>query len=638
MSPPITRRRASALIALSALLLGGTAALAEGYREAPSLSEKVKAGALPPVEQRLPKNPRRMAVPEIGRYGGTWRTAARGRAETWTLRTVGYDHLVAWKPDWSGVEPNVLAGYEANADSTVYTLKLREGMRWSDGHPFTADDLLFAYENVFRNKDLGGMPPYLETAKGPGRVEKIDDLTVRVTFPEPNAFFLEGIAQVSTLPGADAFSRYPAHYMRQFHPVLNAGGVNRLVAEAGVKSATELFERRADTWTNPQKPTLNAWLITVPYGQGTRMVAERNPYYFKVDTAGNQLPYIDRVAYEIVQDDQVLLLKVLAGEIDMHSAHVMTVENRAVIDENKERGNYRFVELLPSEANDTAYMLNLTHKDPVLREVFSNKKFRMALSHAIDRQAVNDQVFVGQSIIMQPAIRPDYPLLYSEKLAKQFTEYDVAAANRLLDEAGYARKDARGMRIGPDGKPISFGILTRNDKKFMVDTTELLVHYFKQVGIDARLDVAERSLVRQRVFSGQFDMNVEDLPGGKFDAFLRPQQLLPMHHNAVYGVQWYQWFIGKGGEEPPPPVKRQFELWRQVNATTDQAKRVDLMKEIIRIAEDNFFLIGIGAPSIQYGIVSRRLRNVPEKMEGSYWFAPPGPNNPPTWFFADAKG
>jgi peptide/nickel transport system substrate-binding protein len=405
-----------------------------------------------------------------------------------------------------------------------------------------------------------------------------------------------------------------------------------------VKTAAELFERRSDTWTNPQKPTLNAWLITTPYGQGTRMVAERNPYYFKVDTAGNQLPYIDRVVFDIVQDDQVLLLKVLAGEIDMHAEHVMTVENRAVLEEGKERGNYRFVDLLPSEASSAAYMLNLTHKNPVLREVFNNKKFRMALSYSIDREAVNDQVFVGQGIIMQPGIRPDYPLLYNEQLAKQYTEYNVDLANKLLDEAGYAKKDDRGMRLGPDGKPISFGLLTRNDKKFMVDISELLVHYFREVGIDARLDVAERSLVRQRAFSGQFDVNVEDLPGGKFDAFLRPQQLLPMHHNAVYGVEWYQWFLGKGGEEPPAPVKRQFDLWRQVNATTDQPKRVEMMKEIIQIAADNFFLIGICAPNLQYGIVSRRLRNVPDQMEGSYWFAPPGPTNPPTWYFTDAKG
>ena len=592
-----TRGCMPAFLTLSVLLLGGTAALAEGFHEAPALAEKVKAGALPPVEQRLPKNPRQLTpLQEVGKYGGTWRTAARGRAETWTLRTVGYDHLMTWKPDWSGVEPNVLAGTEVNADSTVYTLKLRDGMKWSDGQPFTADDLLFAYENVFKVKDLGGMPAYLDTAKGPAVVEKVDSLTVRVTFPLPNAFFFESIAQVSTLYGGDPFTKYPAHYMKQFHPKLNATNIDKLVAEAGVKTAAELFERRSDTWTNPQKPTLNAWLVTTPYGQGTRMVAERNPYYFKVDSAGNQLPYIDRVVYEIVQDDQVLLLKVLAGEIDMHAEHVMTVENRAVLDEGKERGNYRFIDLLPSEASSAAYMWNLTHKDPVLREVFNNKKFRMALSHSIDREAVNDQVFVGQGIIMQPAIRPDYPLLYSEKLAKQYTEYNVDLANKLLDEAGYAKKDDRGMRLGPDGKPISFGLLTRNDKKFMVDISELLVHYFREVGIDARLDVAERSLVRQRAFSGQFDMNVEDLPGGKFDAFLRPQQLLPMHHNAVYGVQWYQWFLGKGGEEPPAQVKRQFDLWRQVNATTDQSKQVEMMKEIITIAEDNFFLMGIAPP------------------------------------------
>jgi peptide/nickel transport system substrate-binding protein len=367
------------------------------------------------------------------------------------------------------------------------------------------------------------------------------------------------------------------------------------------------------------------------------MIADRNPYYFKVDPVGNQLPYIDRVAYEVVQDDQVLLLKAIAGELDMHASHINDVENRAVLWDNRSRGNYRFFELLPSEAADTAIMLNMTHRDPVMRRIFGERNFRVALSIALDRKAILDQVFVGEGFITQPAIRPDFPLLYSERLAMQHTEHDLAKANQLLDALGY-RRNASGIRLGPTGQPIKFSVLVRNDKKFMVDTIELAVHYWKQLGLDVSMDVAERSLVRQRMFGNQHDISIEDLPGGKQDAFLRPQQLLPIHHNATYGIAWVWWFLGReGAEEPPPNVRRQFDLWSQINATTDQAKRVTAMKEIIEIAAENFYLMGVSAPRTQYGIVSNRMNNVPAKMEGSYWFAYPGPTNPPTYSFGLAQ-
>jgi peptide/nickel transport system substrate-binding protein len=609
------------------------------FQEAPALAERAKTGQIPAVADRLPKQPRVIAPIEgIGRYGGVWRTAARGRAETWTLRTLGYDHLFHWKPDWSGVMANVALKAEANADATEYLIHLREGMRWSDGQPFTADDLVFAYEHVFKRRDLGGMPAVMQTQKGPGVLEKLSDTSVRVRFPQPNAMFLEAIAQVTTATGADPFTKYPAHYMRRYHQAFNADGLAALVQQAGVRSWMELFEQRSDTWLNAEKPTLNAWVITTPYGRGTRMVGERNPYYFKVDSAGNQLPYIDRVVYEIVQDDQVLLLKAIAGELDMHAAHINDVENRAVLTDNQARGNFRFFDLLPSEAADTAIMLNMTHRDPTLRKIFGERDFRVALSIGFDRKVILDQVFVSEGFITQPAIRPDFPLLYDERLAKQHTEFDQAAANKLLDGLGFQR-GANGIRQGPDGKPIRFSILVRNDKKFMIDTIELVVHYWKQLGLDVSMDVAERSLVRQRMFGNQHDVSIEDLPGGKQDVFLRPQQLLPMHHNATYGISWVWWYLGRdGAEEPPPSVRRQFDLWARINATNDQDKRVADMREIIKIAAENFFLMGVSAPRNQYGIVSNRMRNVPKAMEGSYWFAYPGPTDPPTYSYGLATG
>ncbi|WP_420346321.1 ABC transporter substrate-binding protein [Pelagibius sp.] len=631
---------------LGAMMLGAMAlgaaqsAAAATYSEAPALKALVEAGQLPPVEQRLPKNPRVLEPLEsVGVYGGVWRTGSKPSAPTWNLRTVGYDHMFHWLPDWTGVVPNIAAAFEVSPDARVYTITLREGMKWSDGDPFDTEDILFAYESVFKHADLADFPGYLRSGKeSPAKIEKVDAVTFTVTFEKPKASFLEGMAQVTTQIGGDALTKYPAHYMRQFHPDFNQEGLDALVAESGASSWADLFSLKADTWLNPDKPTLNAWMVTLPYGDGNQVVAERNPYYWKVDPEGQQLPYIDRVVFEIVQDPEVLLLKALAGEIDMIGTMLNTVSNKAVLFDGREKADFDFFELVPSDSNLATYSFNQMHKDPVLREVLANKDFRAGLSHAINRQEIIDLVFIGQGTPMQTAVLPSYKPLYNEQLAKQFTEYDVDKANALLDKAGFAERDSDGWRLGPDGKPIEFAILTRADKKFMADSSLMVVEHWKQVGINARVDIVERSLVRSRKNANDHDVIIEDFPGGARDAFLRPTPWVPMHHNAAYGIPWYDWQRGReGGAEPPAHVRRQLELWEEVNSLADPQKREEAMREILQIAADSFYTIGIVVPKAGYGIVSNRMKNVPRTMHGSYWFAPPGPTNPPTYYFVGGK-
>jgi peptide/nickel transport system substrate-binding protein len=425
--------------------------------------------------------------------------------------------------------------------------------------------------------------------------------------------------------------------MKQFHPAFNKKDLDDMVKKAGAKSWADLFQLRADTWLNPDKPTLNAWIVTVPLGKTNRVVCERNPYYWKVDSKGQQLPYMDRVVFEVAQDPELLVLKTLAGEINMYADLINTPENKAVLYDGRKKGHYDFFDMIPSDANLATFSFNQTHKNPVLRQVLGNKDFRAGLSHAINRKEIIDLVFVGQGTPMQTAILPSYPLLYNKQLATQFLEYDVAKANALLDKAGFAKKSSDGWRLGPDGKPIEFAILARSDKKFMVDISLMLVEYWKKVNVKARVDVAERSLVRTRRDANEHDVIVEDMPGGARDAFMNPVAWVPMHHNAAYGVPWKQWYLGQGGQEPPAHVKRQLKLWDDVLSTADEAKRVASMKEILQIAADSFYTIGILVPASRYGIVSNRMKNVPKVMHGSYWFAYPGPTKPPTYYFEGGK-
>lgn len=602
------------------------------YNEAPQLAELVAAGAIPPLEERLPLNPVVVEPLEnIGVYGGTWRSGALEPEDTWMRHTVGYDHLVHWDAEWNRIIPNVVE-FEVNDDATVYTLRLRDGLKWSDGHPYSADDLMFLYEDIFLHDELASFPSEMQTSVGHGVFEKVNDLTVTVTFPEPNGLFLDNIAA----SGGRVYTQYPKHYMQQFHPSYNEDTLEQLMSEEGVSSWIDLFEVKADNWGNPDKPTLNAWVVTDPFGEGTRVVAERNPYYWKVDIEGNQLPYIDRVVFTVFSDSEVLLLQALAGEVDFHGRHINTTHNLPVLADGMEQGDFRIVRVVPSNSNNLALKLNLTHDDPVLREVFNNKDFRIGLSHAINRQEIADLVFLGEFEIQQPSPMPEATEIYYERLAKQYTEYDVDLANEHLDRAGYAERDSEGFRLGPDGNRITFTIYARADQDFAPDSMDLVVRYWRAVGVDVHLRIIDRTLFREIREAGTHDAMMDS--GGR--AFLRDvlfaggaRYFLPTTFGSVFAPKWTRWYNGlEPSEEPPASVRRQFELFDQIPLTADADEHIALIREILEIAADNFNIMGVGQQTIDYVILKNNFRNVPENFSSSFHYSSPGPTIPPQYF------
>lgn len=604
---------------------------AEAGGEAPMLAERVAAGELPPVAERLPANPLVVPVVErIGTYGGTWNTALLGGQDTsWLGRTIGYEFLVRVTPDWSEIIPNVAESYESNAEATEFTFHLREGMKWSDGEPFTADDILFWYEDVLMNEALTPAVPSWLVSGEPVVVEKIDDFTVVFKFVQPNGLFLPNLASsAGSLP-----TRYPRHYLEEYHPRYN-GEVEAQAQAEGFDTWLQLFESRADVWFNTELPTLNGWVLTTGYEDSTeQVVAERNPYYWKVDPEGNQLPYIDRVVYDQVQNVEVLVLKALNGEIDMMDRHLATLNNKAVLFDNMEAGNYRFFETIPTNMNFVIISLNWTHPDPVLREIFQNKDFRIGLSHAINRQEILDIVYVGQGEPWQGAPRPE-SRFYNERLAKQYTEYDPDLANEYLDKA-YPDKNADGIRLGPDGEPISFTILTT---EAVVDTAalELVRDYWRQVGIQVELQVADRSLVDTRVAANEHDATTWQGSGGT-GVMLGPYYYFPLRSTpSRFAIAWSNWYQGlPGGEEPPAEAKRQMALYDQLKQTADAAEQERLMAEIIEIAADQFYVFGIGLDPNGYGIVKNNFHNVPATVPSSNLYLSPAETNPSQYFIEE---
>jgi peptide/nickel transport system substrate-binding protein len=618
------------------------AAGAKAAREAPALQALVAAGKLPPLEQRLPENPLVIApVEKTGKYGGTWRSGLRGGQDTaWLTRTVNYEHLVRWSPDWSQVVPNVAESFSSNADATEFTFKLRKGMKWSDGAPFTADDIVFWSEDILNDPEYSKTHPpsaYLRAGGKTVTVSKIDETTVVFRFAAPNGLFLQRLAT----PEGDQPTRWPRHYAMQFHPRYNKTNLDALIKQAGATNWVNLMELKAGNvqgtpydakWQNVELPTLHAWRFTTAYGAGAKqVVAERNPFYWKVDTAGNQLPYLDRLVWEIGDDVQVLVLKALNGEMDMQDRHIGIPANKAVFVDGQQKGGYGFFEVVPSSMNDMIIALNLTHKDPVKRQIFQNKDFRIGLSYAINRKEIIDVVWVGQGEPWQLAPRPTSPF-YNERLAKQYTEYSVAKANEHLDKA-FPRKDAEGFRLGPDGKRISFVVEVTNIQTERVNAMELIVKYWRAVGIDVQSKSEDRSLMYTRKDHNDHDAAVWGGDGG-LDVILEPRWYFPYSGESLFAEAWKEYYTNPSGvgslvkpEEPPAATRQQMELYRQLIGTGDQAKQAQLMKQILEIAADQFYAIGIGLTAPQYGIVRNNFKNVPRSMPGAWLYPNPAPTN-----------
>ncbi len=604
-----------------------------------SQSPLFDAADLPPVAERIGGMPLVLdPIDAVGTYGGAWRTALIGGQDTaWLERTVNYDNLLAWSVDWSEALPNLAHAYEVSDDGTQFTFHLRPGSMWSDGEPFTSADVEFYVNNVRNNAELNPAP-----ADNPFTIEVADEVTFTVTFERPNGFFLKRLCEA----GGVVWTRYPRHYLEQFHKDFNPD-IDALVQEAGVADWIELFRTMGDgipgtpydaRWANPDLPRMHAWRLVEPYGEGTRVRFERNPYYWKVDTNGQQLPYIDEVVFDVLEDPEVLLLRAANGEIDMHARHITTDTNKPVLAENREKGAYEFFEVVPSSMNTVVLALNQTHKNEELRSIFGNKDFRIGLSHAINRQEIIDVVFVSQGEPWQLGPRQETPW-YNETLAKQYTEFDVDLANQHLD-AVLPDKDGSGMRLLPSGEPFTFVVdVTADLNPFWTDAANLVIGYWNAVGVNATLNPIDRSFMYTRKAANEHDCAIWGGDGGLNDAMLEARWYYPHNDESLWGIAWVVWADRAGGnpqaqaQEPPESIQQQEALYTEIEETPDAAKQDELFKELLAIAQENFNAIGISLPAMGYGLKKVNLKNVPATMPGAWLYPNPAPSKPETYFF-----
>ena len=623
---------------ISLALLCVTAPLtsaATQYHESPQLAQLVKEGKLPAVEKRLPKEPLVIKpVEEVGQYGGTWRRIAIGPGDAGIISNrLSYENLVRWSPDGKTVVPNVAKSWEASKDGKSFTFHLRDGMKWSDGQPFTADDILFWYQDVLLNEELTPtFPTWLCTRGVPGKVEKVDTNTIRFSFAHPYGLFPMMLAG----PVGGGITQYPKHYLKNFHPkYVPKAELEKAAKAAGFDLWYQFFWDR-QSWQNPSCPRIWPWIPKrVP--PSTPVVCERNPYYWKVDTKGNQLPYIDNISFDIVSDIETLNVKAVAGEVDMQLRHILW-ENYTLYMTNRKQGDYRVLKWTSAEGSNALLMFNLNDKDPVLRKLIEDRRFRIALSQAINRDEINEICYLGMGEPRQAAVIKESPY-YEEEFAKAYAQYDPARANKILDEMGLMKRDKEGFRLRPDGKTLSLTIEYAPVFGPWRDVVAMVKKYWETVGVKTIVKEESRDLFSPRAMAGDLDVGVWTMDRC-FTPLIEMLYWMPIEGGTPpsTGIQYWRWYRtrGKEGEKPPAEIQKIYELYDKIIEAIDDSERIRLAKEIMRINAENIWNIGLvgGLPHIV--IVKNNFRNVPEKAISDWLQLTPG-NTAPEQYFIKKK-
>lgn len=599
------------------------------YQEAPMLAEEVMQGTLPPVDQRLPANPLVIEpYEEIGTYGGIVRGAHRGPSDATGYFRMVREPLVNYDAMLTQVQPNLAERWAISEDGTEITFYLREGLKWSDGHPFTTDDIVFWWE-VQNTEELfpAGVGSNWMAGGQPAELIQVDELTITFKWAVPNAAFVNSLAA-----GNETY--LPKHYLSQFHPnYVEVEALNEMAAEAGHTSWIQLFEEKSGldhNWRAFGAPTMDAWIMTTDF-DAPILVSERNPYYFKVDSAGSQLPYIDYLHRILVQDIEVMKLMLMGGELDYITRHLWTTYNDLpMYIANQERGDYRIIRTHGGTPGALNIMFNVNYKeDPALAELINSYDFKRALSHSIDRDEVNEVCFAGLARPSHGHFHYEHPG-HVEAVDQAHIEYDPELSNKILDELGLTQRDSDGFRVRPDGERLTLVIDGSTHHLHHQTGGELIKSYFEAVGVRTVLNIIDRGLWETKREGNEHMATFADLP----------DPLIPLeqgHHQITYVIAplWQQWFDSNGtqGEEPSEDAKRIMDIYfTHAPATADDETRAAYIREIAEIWGRNFWTIGTCGVPFNLAFAKNDLRNIPADGAHSHP-ANPAIYRPYQWFW-----
>lgn len=584
------------------------------YNESPDLAALVAEGKLPPLEERLPENPRVVKTDVmhdgIGVYGGVWRDTFAVPVESWNwgagftqgwfgINEIVQETLIEVGPMWLMKEPdpvpNLATHWEWSEDGRTLTMHLIRGAKWSDGHPFTADDVVFTYEHYICDTNVPSWASASNwTYNGElTRLEKVDDYTIRWHFPV--SYPIDCFYSMDYLD----FSVVPKHVYSKFHPAFNPEMTyDDLLAATPPKDLPPV--------------TMGPW-VPVLYEPGQLLIMVRNPYYWQVDEEGNQLPYIDEVWFTEAQSGEARTLNLIAGTGDrdhIENPQVFSVIRQASLDPNA-----HFTIQFGSYGIGYHLMMNFSlnkgidgdEKELELRHLFRDLRFRQAVAHALDRDALADLAFPGPLTRAWEGGYPTGSSYYDESVVRRH-EYNPEKSAELLAELGFKDTDGNGILNWPQdsvhaGGDLIIELIAPEDQAASVEAAEFIQPMLRSVGIDLRVRIMTGPVVTNRVDSGHFHFHI-----------VRLDSTTPFIHMSLFGPitdnspSWHQ--AGPEGERFLMPFEERIrELMMEARTELDAGRRADIFVEILRLYTENIYSIGLYEAQRGLGI-AKRFRNV----------------------------
>jgi peptide/nickel transport system substrate-binding protein len=637
------------------------------FKEAPMLAEQVTQGGLPPVEERLPDNP--YVVPhnwlDVGKYGGNMRMMLPA-TDDGQMKEYMYGHSpLRWLNDGLDIGPGLVESWESNDDASEWTLHFRQGLKWSDGEPWTTEDVMFWWEDMVLNEQHSEVPPD-EARSGKGTLmtmKAVDDVTIVMTFDAPAPLTADRLAMWVNR-GIGPGWMEPKHYLQQFHPKYNPSAPKNWATADGE------FDQKRNWQINTECPTMTGWRLKT-YQEGRQVTWERNPYYWCVDRDGNQLPYVDTLTVTAVQDQEVAKLQIQQGKIDYLLGPFMGVGLGDISGLKSAQSRSRVEPILWDSGDGTgsAFFFNYDYVEENLRELIRNPKFRQALSHAFNRPEAQKAIYfnTGQQTTGTMSVKAiEYHIneegrqIY-QKWRDSYVAYDPEKAKAILDEIDVVDKDGDGLREAPDGSKLvirlEFGADPADDVQ---QKNNLLERDWKAIGLDARQYPISPEAYSEQWSAGKLMSNAGWGIGDGPNCLVYPQWLVPMEESRWAPLEGQYYNVRgtpeEGAEknvdpfkrtppriepEPGGPIERLWELYDQSKVEADEMARHRLVWEITKIhIEEGPFVQGTVSNAPMVMLAHEELRNVPRKenlAQGGFvapWIHPtPAVYDPETAFW-----
>jgi peptide/nickel transport system substrate-binding protein len=583
------------------------------YREAPILAAMVAAGELPPVDERLPREPFVREVDRIGTYGGTLYDQTENQGGRFHLDGTLLAFPQETDNNGRSLRPHLCSRVESNDDASEFVFHIREGLKWSDGVELTADDILWWWEHEQNNKELYPEGPRSTWKVGNeyAKFSKIDKWTFKIRFPSSYRPCLNMSAQEWMSFGS--FFGQPSHWMKQFHIDFNPRA-NELAKQRGYEAWYQLYKENEELMRpGAGKPHVGPWVKTA--SETTYEIYTRNPYFAEVDPEGNQLPYIDRIFVTVVEDRKLRDARSAAGDVSESEAELSQI---FVYKQNSQRADYRIRKWVSSNGSECMFAFNLNHKDPVKRRIYNDLRFRQAMSYAIDRARINRSLFFGLARETQAALDPTVSFFNADWL-HVCEEHRPDRAADLLDQAGLPWDENRKYRLRPDGKRLVTVVLF--NRQFPVEILEMVRQDWESVGMETILKETDFKFREERCRAGNHDCTcwnadmIEEIA-----AYLPWVTKWNPDRELYYAIDWWSWFRsgGRRGEAPPPEWKDQFrrmENWYQ--AKNDREYR-RLGREVWDFFSRQLVCIGTVAYGPKPVVVKNGLMNVKENRRMGY--------------------